>query len=163
VAWHSGHRVRLQKRRSQGRIPPGCKVLRSLYIAVLLSLCVFEKNKRFKKLFLIPQWAKILPIWSPCFGFNYFWQTSLRMQIWRRETDCLSKSFFFFEKNFILSFWKAQTRKILLTVHQPAVWSLQLWRGSKVKTEKFDRSCFIKSTQSYDFWICSYGASVVVV
>jgi hypothetical protein len=33
-----GHRVRLQNRRPRHRIPPGCNVLRILYIAVLLSL-----------------------------------------------------------------------------------------------------------------------------
>jgi hypothetical protein len=37
AAWLSGHRVRLQNRRSRVRIPPGCKVFRNLYIAVLLS------------------------------------------------------------------------------------------------------------------------------
>jgi hypothetical protein len=37
TAWHSGHCVRLVNRRSRVRIPPGCKVFRSLYIAVLLS------------------------------------------------------------------------------------------------------------------------------
>jgi hypothetical protein len=31
AAWHSGHRVRLQNRRSWVRIPPGCKVFRNLY------------------------------------------------------------------------------------------------------------------------------------
>jgi hypothetical protein len=27
AAWHRGHRVRLQNRRSRVRIPPGCKFL----------------------------------------------------------------------------------------------------------------------------------------
>jgi hypothetical protein len=36
-SWNSGHRVRLQIRRSRARIPPGCKVFRKLYIVVLLS------------------------------------------------------------------------------------------------------------------------------
>jgi hypothetical protein len=34
AAWHSGHRVRLQNRRSRVRNPPGCI---HTYIAVLLS------------------------------------------------------------------------------------------------------------------------------
>jgi hypothetical protein len=34
---YSGRRVRLRNRRSRVRIPPGCKVFRNLYIAVLLS------------------------------------------------------------------------------------------------------------------------------
>jgi hypothetical protein len=41
TVWHSGHRVRLQNRRSRirfrVRILPGCKVFRNLYIAVLCS------------------------------------------------------------------------------------------------------------------------------
>jgi hypothetical protein len=37
VAWHSGHYIRLQNRISSVRIPPGYKVFKSLYIAVLLS------------------------------------------------------------------------------------------------------------------------------
>jgi hypothetical protein len=37
AAWHSGKRVHLQNRRSRVRIQPGCKVLRNLYSAVLLS------------------------------------------------------------------------------------------------------------------------------
>jgi hypothetical protein len=37
VAWHSGHRVRLQNRISRVQIQPGCKVSRILCIAVLLS------------------------------------------------------------------------------------------------------------------------------
>jgi hypothetical protein len=52
AAWHSGHRVSLQteNRRPLVRIPPGCKVFRSLYTLqccktwCALSLCVFEKN-----------------------------------------------------------------------------------------------------------------------
>jgi hypothetical protein len=37
AAWHSGHRVRIPNRWSRVRIPPGCKVFRTLYIAVLLK------------------------------------------------------------------------------------------------------------------------------
>jgi hypothetical protein len=37
AAWYSGHRIRLHNRRSWVRIPPGCKVFRNVYIAVLLS------------------------------------------------------------------------------------------------------------------------------
>jgi hypothetical protein len=52
AAWHSGHRVRHQNRRSQVRIPPGCKVFWNVYIAMLLSwqyiiciviVCTLEK------------------------------------------------------------------------------------------------------------------------
>jgi hypothetical protein len=35
AAWHSGHRVRLQDRRSRVRISPGCKILRNLCIAIV--------------------------------------------------------------------------------------------------------------------------------
>jgi hypothetical protein len=44
AAWHSGHCVHLQNRRSRVWIPPGCVVFRNLYIAVLLSLWVLEKK-----------------------------------------------------------------------------------------------------------------------
>jgi hypothetical protein len=37
AAWHSGHRVRLQARRSWVRIQPRCKVFRPIYIAVLVA------------------------------------------------------------------------------------------------------------------------------
>jgi hypothetical protein len=35
--WHCGHHVGVQNRISRVRIPPGCKVVRFLYIAVRLS------------------------------------------------------------------------------------------------------------------------------
>jgi hypothetical protein len=46
AAWHSGHRFRLQSRRSLVPIPPGSKVFRPFCIAVLLSKLnlSFEKN-----------------------------------------------------------------------------------------------------------------------
>jgi hypothetical protein len=49
VAWHSGHRVRLQNRRSRVRIPPGSK-LQCCCQKNALSLCLLEKNKRLKHL-----------------------------------------------------------------------------------------------------------------
>jgi hypothetical protein len=50
ASWQSGHRVRLQNRRSRVRIPSGCEVFRNLCIAVLLSKlnthchCVYLKK-----------------------------------------------------------------------------------------------------------------------
>jgi hypothetical protein len=37
AAWHGGDQVGLQNKKSRVRIPPGCKVFRSLYISFLLS------------------------------------------------------------------------------------------------------------------------------
>jgi hypothetical protein len=58
AAWHSGHRCRLQTRGSQVRIPTGCKIFRSLYIAVPLSKlnvhchCVYLGKIYSSKIFL---------------------------------------------------------------------------------------------------------------
>jgi hypothetical protein len=59
AARHFGLRVRLQKKRSRFQIPPGCKVFRSLNIAVLLSKLEYAlplyllEEKDLQKYFLI--------------------------------------------------------------------------------------------------------------
>jgi hypothetical protein len=56
AALHSGHSVRLPNRRSQVRIPQRCKVVRYVYIAVLLSKlnihchCVYLKKLMLQKI-----------------------------------------------------------------------------------------------------------------
>jgi hypothetical protein len=49
-AWRSGHRVRLQNRRSRVRIPPGCKVFwfavqRSCHYLKCIAIVCFWENK----------------------------------------------------------------------------------------------------------------------
>jgi hypothetical protein len=41
AVWHSGHRVRLQNRRSRVRIPPGCKVFRALNTLQFSKLIIY--------------------------------------------------------------------------------------------------------------------------
>jgi hypothetical protein len=67
MPWRCGHHICLQDRKSRVRIPPGSKVFRNVYIAVLLSklcalsLCVLEKNKCFFKSYTFVKFCGILP------------------------------------------------------------------------------------------------------
>jgi hypothetical protein len=57
AAWQSGHRVRLQNRRSRVRLPSGRKVLGLIYccqnLMCTIIVCVFENNKCFNFFFKV--------------------------------------------------------------------------------------------------------------